>query len=130
MSAKSILCLALCLASPALAADRGPAGLTRMPFTAHNADAGDISCSVSLAHWYSDELGRAAPGAAVTTEFWKDPASGTLYLLNETGDRMAVQMIWCGQAGRAWETRSTLVLAASGESDFTCKAEGDALVCR
>ena len=130
MSAKSILCLALFLATPALAADRGPAGLTQLPFVAQNAASGDIICSVSLAHWYSDELGRAAPGAAVKADFWKDPASGTVYLLNQSGDRMAVQMIWCGRAGQAWETRSTLVPAASGTSNFTCEEKGGALVCR
>lgn len=133
MSAKSFLCLtlALGLASPgAVAAERGSKGLVETPFVARNAAESEISCSVSLAHWYSAELGRAAPGTKISVSFWHDPASGALYLLNEAGDRMAVQMTWCGFAGRSWETRSVVTLAQGKAADLTCVSAMDRLACR
>lgn len=133
MSAKSFfpLALALGLASSAtLAAERGSKGLIETPFVARNAAESEISCSVSLAHWYSAELGRAAPGARISVSFWRDPKSGALYLLNETGDRMAVQMTWCGFAGRSWETRSVVTLAEGKPADLTCVSGAKGLACR
>jgi len=133
MSAKFLPCLilALGLAAPtALAAGRGSEGLIETPFVARNAAQSEISCSVSLAHWYSAELGRAAPGARISVSFWRDPKSGALYLLNETGDRMAVQMTWCGFAGKSWETRSVVTLADGKPADLTCVSATDRLACR
>ena len=135
MSAKSNLLLALILVSgfvaPAAGAvERGSAGLIETPFVARNSAQREISCAVSLAHWYSAELGRAAPGAEVAVSFWRDPANGTLYLLNETGDRMAVQMTWCGFAGASWESRSVVTLAQGKPADLTCVSGTDRLVCR
>ncbi len=131
MSAKLILGFILCLTAPAaLAAERGTAGLVETPFTARNAAALDISCSVSIAHWYSAELGKASPGGAIQSSFWSDPASGTLYLLNEAGDRMPVQLTWCGFAGRSWESRSVLTLARGGATDLTCVSGDAGLTCR
>ena len=43
-----------------------------MPFVARNSAQREISCAVSLAHWYSAELGRAAPGAEIAVSFWRD----------------------------------------------------------
>jgi hypothetical protein len=133
MSAKSLLLFALAFgfaSSGVLAAQRGSAGLIEMPFGALNAAGSEISCSVALAHWYSAELGRAAPGAKISASFWRDPATGALYLLNDIGDRMAVQMTWCGFAGRSWETRSVLNIAAGKTADLTCVSGTGRLACR
>jgi hypothetical protein len=133
MSAKSLLLFALAFglaSSAAFAAKRGSAGLVEVPFGAHNAADSEISCSVALAHWYSAELGRAAPGAKISASFWRDPATGALYLLNDIGDRMAVQMTWCGCAGRSWETRSVLNIAAGKTADLTCVSGTGRLACR
>ncbi|QIG50245.1 hypothetical protein G5V57_22470 [Nordella sp. HKS 07] len=135
MTAKSKLLLALILAftltvPDAGAVERGSAGLIETPFVARNTATREISCSVSLAHWYSAELGRAAPGARIAVSFWRDPASGALYLLNEAGDRMAVQMTWCGFAGNSWESRSVVTLAQGKAADLTCVSATDRLVCR
>lgn len=132
MSAKSfLLVVALGLLAPAaFAAERGSAGLVEIPFTARNDAASEISCEASLAHWYSVALGRAAPGAEVSVSFWRDLKSGTLYLLNESEDRMAVQMAWCGFAGRNWQTRSVVTPAADKPISLTCVSEADKLVCR
>src|SRR5689334_11979037 len=111
MSAKFLLHFGVALSlvsSGAFAAERGNAGLIEMPFVALNAAGGEMSCSVALAHWYSAELGKAAPGEKISASFWRDPKTGALYLLNDIGDRMVVQMTWCGFAGRSWETRSVV----------------------
>lgn len=135
MSAKTNFLLTLglvfILSAPGVGAvERGPAGLIETPFVARNSAEREISCAVSLAHWYSAELGRAAPGAKVAVSFWRDPADGTLYLLNEAGDRMAVQMAWCGFAGASWESRSVVTLAQGKPADLTCVSGTDRLVCR
>jgi hypothetical protein len=135
MSAKSNRLLALIfvstLAAPTVGAvERGSTGLIEIPFVARNSATREISCAVSLAHWYSAELGRAAPGAEIAASFWRDAADGTLYLLNEVGDRMAVQMAWCGFAGASWESRSVVTLAQGKPADLTCVSDTDRLVCR
>jgi hypothetical protein len=135
MSAKTNRLLTLILVSiltaPVVGAvERGSTGLTEIPFVARNEATREISCAVSLAHWYSTELGRAGPGAKIAVSFWRDPADGTLYLLNETGDRMAVQMAWCGFAGASWESRSVVTLAQGKPADLTCVSDTDRLVCR
>jgi hypothetical protein len=135
MSAKTNRLLALILVSTlaapvAGAVERGSTGLTEVPFVARNDAAREISCAVSLAHWYSAELGRAVPGARIAVSFWRDPTDGTLYLLNEVGDRMAVQMAWCGFAGASWESRSVVTLAQGKPADLTCVSDTDRLVCR
>jgi hypothetical protein len=133
MSAKFLTPFILALgltSSGALAAERGSSGLVEMPLIARNAAKSEISCSVALAHWYSAELGRAAPGAKISVSFWHDPKTGALYLLNDVGDRMAVQMTWCGFAGRSWETRSVLNVAEGKARDLTCVSGTDRLACR
>lgn len=133
MSAKFLIPFILILglaSSGALAAERGSTGLVEVPIVARNAAGSEISCSAALAHWYSAELGSAAPGAMISVSFWRDPRTGALYLLNDIGDRMAVQMAWCGFAGRSWETRSVLNVAEGKAADLTCVSGRDRLACR
>jgi len=89
----------------------GTDGLTAVPFTAENESAGSIACDAAIAHWYSATLGEAAPGARVEATFWSEPASGVLYVLNDKRERMPVQALWCGVAGRSASTRSDVQLA-------------------
>ena len=114
---------------------RGTAGLIALPFEALNAGPGTIACGVALAHWYSVDLGEAAPGAAVRAALWIDPRTGGTVLLNAGQDQMPVQALWCGIAGRAWTTRSLLPLRPETSAKppslrLTCAPEGERLVCR
>jgi len=112
--------------------EQGRDGLPRLVFVADNHAAEPIVCSVSLAHWYSAELGHAAPGGAVRAALWLDPATGAVSLLNETAHRMPVEVLWCGFDGRAWATRSRIELPrepAEAEFAVTCKEGADRLVC-
>ncbi len=129
------------LTSLALAAEdagpivRGTDGLMEMPFVARNEGPGMIACSAALAHWYSFDLGRAAPGGSVQAALWYDPKDGNVYLLNAMKDRMPVQALWCGFAEHAWATRTLVPIerAAAGVPapiHLTCAPEGDRLACR
>ncbi|WP_153768959.1 hypothetical protein [Labrenzia sp. CE80] len=83
----------------------GSDGLTQVPLQIVNAGEGSMACKVSLAHWFSAEVGRAGPGAQVVDNLWSDLDSGTVYYLNGAGDRMPVERLWCGPVGRSWKNR-------------------------
>jgi hypothetical protein len=132
-------CLATaCLAGPAAAHEAtvlytGP--VEALAFAAENRTDGPLACGVALAHWYSSELGQAPAGGSVEAALWVNPADGTVYLLNRGGDRMPVQTLWCGVAGRSWETRSEIPLArradaAPGAIRVVCEGGGDRVECR
>lgn len=114
---------------------RGTAGMVEVPFSAANRGPGAIVCSATLAHWYSSDLGQAAPGGRVEASLWFDPQNGTTVLLNSLRDRMPVQALWCGFAGRSWATRTSISLerkanAAPSPIRVTCAPEGERLSCR
>ena len=97
-------------AGPACAAGHGTEGLTERAFQAENHGDGRIACGAAIAHWYSVDLGQAGPGASVSARLWFDPAGGAVYLLNDKQDRLPVEALWCGEAGRSWATRSMIDL--------------------
>ena len=75
---------------------------------------------------------RSSP--SVTARLWFDPAGGTVYLLNDKQDRLPVETLWCGMAGRSWATRSVIDLPrhAGPVADaiaVDCAPVGDRLVC-
>ena len=113
----------------------GTAGQIAVPFSATNAGPERMACSAAVAHWYSVDLGEAAAGETVAATLWFDPASGEITILNASEDRMPVQALWCGVAGRSWETRSAVPLArkagsAPGPIRLVCSSEGEQLACR
>jgi hypothetical protein len=114
---------------------RGTDGAIEIPFIAMNRSPERIACSASLAHWYSLLLGEAAPGESIKATFWLEPQTGEIALLNESQDRMAVEALWCGIAGRAWATRSAIRLprdlgATPAPIRVACAADGARLRCR
>lgn len=134
----ALVLLAALLAAPAAAVEApvlytGP--VAALDFTAENRTDGPIDCGVALAHWYSTDLGEAAPGAFVEATLWVNSTDGTVYLLNAGGDRMPVQTLWCGVAGRSWATRSEIRLerradAAPGAIRVVCEGGGERVECR
>ena len=114
---------------------RGTEGLVAVPFTAENFGSGALVCSAALAHWYSLDLGRAAPGGRIEGTLWYDRQDGNLFLLNAVQDRMPVQALWCGSAGQAWTTGASVPLerrigAVPKPIHLACRAEAEELVCR
>jgi hypothetical protein len=78
----------------------GTDGLVPVPFEAANRSGGPIACGAALAHWYSEVLGRAAPGSMVKGTLWSDPKDGAVYLVNAATARMPIEALWCGRDGR------------------------------
>ena len=98
------------LAETAAVVERGVEGLTRVPFRADNRSDGPIECEAAVAHWYSAKIGSAAAGGSVTGALWSNPATGAVFLLNDKQERMPVQSLWCGLAGKAAMTRADVYL--------------------
>ena len=114
---------------------RGTEGVAAIPFAATNEGPERIACSVSIAHWYSLDLGEAGQGEAVKATLWFDLESGEISILNEVEDRMPVTALWCGLAGRSWVTRSPVPLSrragdTPGPIELACAREGERLLCR
>ena len=127
MKRSTVLAGLVFAASAALAASagedapvaRGTAGLVEVPFRAVNAGAADMECKAALAHWYSVDLGRAAPGASLAATLWYDPRDGNVFILNAAEDHMPVQMLWCGAGPEAWATAPS---STSSERQDACRS--------
>ena len=90
-----------------------------------------LDCRAALAHWYSDELGRIAPGQQLTLALWHDSKTGVLNLMHATDARMPVEAIWCASdTARArldlpMKTGPMAAGKATASLHFSCKS-GDA----
>lgn len=114
---------------------RGTDGLASVPLSLANATGGPIVCVGELAHWYSEELGRAASGEVLRIPLWFDPATGTYSVLNDKRENMPVEALWCGVAGRAYATRDTVALRREAGAPppamaLTCGIDGARLACQ
>ena len=101
--------------------ERGTEGLEPIAFNIENTGELPLSCNVKLAHWYSLELGQAAHGVSLSATLWSNPENGAVFLLNPIGDQMPVERLWCGVAGRSWDTRFEMPLkrrAGEAENDM------------
>jgi hypothetical protein len=128
----AILCsLAAGAAEPAA---RGSAGLDALSVTVRNTGSEPIACGAAVAHWFSVELGTVAAGEAVTIPLWRDPANGAVFTLNPSQDRLPIERLWCGRAGRSWATRSEITLprkpGAADDIALACAPDGERLACR
>lgn len=111
----------------------GTEGLEPLRLVVRNASSGDLACEAQIAHWYSIGIGRIAPGDLMTRRLWRDPASGTVSVLNAKRENLPIESLWCGFAGRAWQTRAPIVLDHAREGrpvELTCRPARDALVCK
>lgn len=129
-----LLLLAAHAAAGEAAPARGTAGLAPLPFAVRNDGRTAMSCGVATAHWYSVDLGAAAPGRWLRQMFWAVPATGEIVILNAHRDRMPVQELWCGRAGRAWDTRAAIGLdrqagRAPAPLRVACRDDAAALRC-
>jgi hypothetical protein len=110
----------------------GTDGLSPVSLALTNAGGEAIACSADIAHWYSVELATAEPGAGVRIELWFDPATGTFFVLNDKRENLPVERLWCGFAGRAYATRSQIVLeraALPAERPVRCAETADRVNC-
>jgi len=110
----------------------GTDGLTPVSLALTNAGEQAIACNADIAHWYSVELTTAAPAADVRIELWFDPVTGTFSVLNDKRENLPVERLWCGFAGRAYATRSQIVLERKAlpiERSVSCTATARRLSC-
>jgi len=112
----------------------GTDGLASVPLSVANAGSAPIVCIGELAHWYSAELARAEAGDTARIALWFDPKSGTYTVLNDKQENMPVESLWCGLAGRSYETRATIALErklddAPTALAVTCAMGADRLSC-
>lgn len=113
---------------------RGTDGLVSVPLSLANTTDAPIVCIGELAHWYSKELARAEAGATARIALWFDPPTGTYTVLNDADENMPVEALWCGVAGRTYETRSVIALDRGLDSPpdalaFTCAISDERLSC-
>ncbi|MCM2395928.1 hypothetical protein NBH19_07505 [Rhizobium sp. S95] len=93
-----------------------------------------LTCSAAIAHWFSADLGEAAPGAKISFSFGVDVASGNVFQQNSVGDKMAVQRVWCGRKGDDWRTREEIPLERRAgvvpkPVRLQCAADGEKAHC-
>ena len=104
----------------------GTEGANPVEISVSNETDTPLDCRAALAHWYSDELGRIAPGQQLTLTLWHDSKTGVLNLMNATDDRMPVEAIWCASdAARARLDLPMIAGEAKASLHFSCKS-GDA----
>ncbi|WP_237684086.1 hypothetical protein [Pseudaminobacter soli (ex Zhang et al. 2022)] len=102
--------------------ETGTKGLVSTPVSVINAAGEDLVCNADLAHWYSAEVGRAPIGGAAKLDLWFKPDSGAYFVLNDKQENMPVEALWCGIAGRAYETRFLLPLARHKGAEAAARA--------
>ena len=112
----------------------GTEGLQPTPLTILNEAPLAVSCTAEIAHWYSVEIATAAPGASARIDLWFDPKTGTYAALNDSQENLPVERLWCGFAGRAYETRSQIALDRRiGQEpearSLSCAAQAGRVVC-
>lgn len=114
---------------------RGTEGAGRVQLEIRNVGPGDLICSASLAHWYSEPLGRVASGRVLDVTLWHVPQTGVLNRLNAVGDRMPVEAVWCGTPDTDQGARGRVELPfIAGPIPArllrSCAVEAGGIVCR
>ena len=113
---------------------KGTKGLNAAPVSIVNATGAGVSCVGELAHWYSAELAVVAAGETAVIDLWHDPETGTFTALNDKQENMPVDSLWCGVTGKAYETRSLIVLPRqTGKAPpigLTCSMGENHLACQ
>lgn len=129
----------LALATGSAAAGDVPRAAVYLPVhvTAENRTGGPLECQAVAGHWYSFDLGTGAAGATMTFDMAVDPETGTVVMWNSEHDPVPIETVFCGIAGRAWDTRFTFPLrrvaetAEAGEtSAFVCEGSEGRVACR
>lgn len=94
--------------------------------TIRNAAGVALECQVLGAHWYAQPP-QSLPAGGQTTLSLHVTAGG---LRMDAG--LPVERIFCGFAGRAWQTRGELdlaILAAGGANSAACRNDGERVAC-
>ncbi len=106
-----------------------------LPFMAFNASTVPITCTAVLAHFYTQQLGRAIPGHSIVAHLEADAATGTITLRNASGAAMPVEALWCGYESHDVSSRSDVALARRAGKvprpiDLLCSDGPARLLCK
>jgi hypothetical protein len=107
--------------------------LGAFPIAIENHASGALSCYALAGHWYGFDLGILPSGHVMRLPLSLRAADRTLSLQNSLGQPVPIQMIYCGNAGNAYDTRTILdlqSLIARGQHVTICTRAGAAPVCR
>ena len=118
--------------APAIASD---GAWTETHLTVVNESAGrQLTCQFLLAHWFEISLGPIAPGDDARQTLKIRAASGDVAILNEVGERMAVERLICGEPGMEpafWTTPSVDRLRrGDGALTLGCRLDDSGAECR
>jgi hypothetical protein len=120
--------VALLAVSPAKASQTlGP-----FPISIENHTSVALACYALAGHWYGFDLGTVSGGDIMRVPLSLRPADRTLSLQNSLGKPVPIQMIYCGDAGNAYDTRTVLdlqSLVARGQHVMLCTRAGNLPVC-
>lgn len=95
----------------------------------------ELQCQALAAHWHTLPATNLSSGETAVFAFSFDPANGETRI---PGGALAVERLFCGLPGHAWETRADLDLgglaasaaaAASATSVATCRTRNSDLMC-
>jgi hypothetical protein len=123
----------LALAVPAAAGGViDPKGLVRMPVEVRNSGEAPLLCQAEIAHWFETDLAVVPPGASASLDLRFDTVSGAWAAMNARGEALPLQRAWCGEQGRAYETRFDLALGPAHPQArrLDCRAEQASVACR
>ena len=121
--------VALLMTAPASASQ----SLGPFPIAIENHSSGPLACYALAGHWYGFDLGIVTDGKVMRLPLSLRPADRTLSLQNSLGQPVPIQMIYCGDAGNAYDTRTVLdlqSLIARGQHVTLCTRAGALPVCR
>lgn len=121
--------VALLVAAPATASQ----SLGPFPIAIENHTSAALACYALAGHWYGFDLGTVPGGHVMRLPLSLRAADRTLSLQNSLGQPVPIQMIYCGDAGNAYDTRTVLdlqALIARGQHFARCTRAGALPVCR
>ncbi len=121
--------MALLTASPAAASQ----SLAPFPIAIENHTSGALACYALAGHWYGFDLGVVQGGHVMRLPLSLQQADRTLSLQNSLGKPVPIQMLYCGDAGNAYDTRTVLdlqSLIARDQHTALCTRAGALPICR
>lgn len=106
--------------------------LVAVPVEIRNSGVAPILCQAEIAHWFSTDLARIAPGEKASLDLRFDTLNGVWTVMNARGEALPVERAWCGLEGHTYETRWNLSLGRNQPQaqQLDCRAENTGLGCR
>lgn len=125
MRAAAVALLCLAMVGQGARAEERPQTLVPAPLRVANDGTEPLSCGLLLAHWFRLDPAPIPPGGEGTIPLEYDPATEAVYVLNDAGHPMAVEVLFCGRSSEIWPDVTILghrALAQGGGAVLRCGA--------